>query len=75
MKFKKGDIVIFKFNNFSEKEGIIIGNTENENVYFVQFDNEKINIDSGYLTLKYINNDNDIDSYNYYQKKHLYPHI
>jgi hypothetical protein len=65
MKFKKGDIVIFKFNNFSEKEGIIIGNTENENVYFVQFDDRKQNIDSGYLTLKYINND--IDSYNYYQ--------
>jgi len=67
MKFKVGDIVIYKFNNSAEEEGIIIGNTITTNGYIVKFDNRKQNIISPYLTLKYINNDNDIDSYNYYQ--------
>jgi hypothetical protein len=65
MKFKTGDIVIFKFNNLSEEEGIIIGNTEQKNVYSVQIGDRKQNIISSYLTLKYINND--ISIYNYYQ--------
>lgn len=64
MKFKIGDIVLFKFNHFSEQEGIIIGITENENVYVVQFGDRKQNIISQYLRIKYINNN--IDSYNYY---------
>ena len=57
MKFKTGDIVIFKFNNFHEEEGIVIGNTEKNNVYIIEFSNRKQNIISEYLTLKYINND------------------
>jgi hypothetical protein len=54
-------------NFVQEEEGIIIGNTLTTNVYIVQFDNRKQNIISSYLTLKYINNNNDIDLYNYYQ--------
>ena len=65
MKFIKGDIVIYKFNNSAEQEGVIIGPTVSTNVYSVKFDDRKQNIMSIYLTLKYINND--IDSYNYYQ--------
>ena len=64
MKFKTGDIVIFKFNNLSEEEGVIIGNTEQTNVYIVQIGDRKQNILSAYLTLKYINNDTIM--YNYY---------
>ena len=65
MKFKIGDIVIYKFKYSAEEEGIIIGNTEKEDLYVVQIGNRKQNIICHYLTLKYINND--IESYNYYQ--------
>jgi hypothetical protein len=64
MKFKTGDMVIFKFNNLPEQEGVIIGNTEQTNVYIVQFGNRTQNIISHYLTIKHNNN---IDLYYYYQ--------
>lgn len=67
MKFKKGDIVIYKFNNSAEQEGVIIGPTVTTNVYSVKFDDRKQNIMSTYLTLKYIDNNIDLYDYYYYQ--------